>query len=248
VKRAFNLLREALPYRRQAFNDGFQALGYTLVKRLDDPKPGDVVLTWNRYGGFDEIAQHAERRGATVLVAENNPLGDMLPGIWYALARSHIALCGGLWSNRGPERWDSWGIDLHPWRDSGETVVFGQRGIGRPGIACPAAWIDRAQQMTSGRIRPHPAGGPAKPLRDDLARAGCVVTWASAAAVQALVFGVPVLYGHPDFTMRQACAPLGDYPALRRDDAERLAAMRHLAWGIAGLDEITSGEALHRLL
>lgn len=248
MKRALNLLREALPYRRQAFDDGFKALGYTLVKRLDDPRPGDCVLVWNRYAGFDEIAQHASRHGAAVLVAENSPLGELLPGIWYALARNDIALCGGQWQDRGPERWDSWGIGLEPWRDGGETVIFGQRGIGRPGIACPAGWAERMQERTRGRIRAHPGGAPAKPLRADLERAGAAVSWNSAAAVQALVYGVPVFYGCAEFAMRDACAPVSTWPAPIKSDELRLAAFRRLAWGISRLDEITSGQALERLL
>jgi hypothetical protein len=246
--RALNLLREALPYRRQAFDGGFRALGYTLVKRLDDPRPGDVVLTWNRYGGFDETATHAERKGATVLVAENSPIGDLLPGTWYALARSNIALCGGSWAHRGPDRWASWGITLEPWRTSGDTVIMGQRGIGRNGIASPSGWAERMQARIGGRIRAHPGTGPARPLRDDLACAGAVVAWCSAAAVQALAMGVPVVYGHADFALRDACTSIDQWPLLRTDDAARLAAFERLAWGIASLDEISSGTALERLL
>lgn len=246
MPRALNLLRASLHYRRDAFSDGLRAAGFELVDSLSKPGPGDVLLIWNRYGGAAEQAWHFERNGAAVLVAENSPLGDMLLGRHYSLARSHVAMTGGAIPDGGPARWDSMGVSLAPWRTGGaETVILGQRSIGHPDVASPRGWAETVQRKIGGQIRQHPGTGPAVPLADDLRNAGAVVTWSSAAAVQALALGVPVWHAHPAFIGAAAARPLAEWGKdARRDDAARLAAFRRLAWAIWTLDEIRAGEAI----
>ena len=247
MPRALNLLRASLHYRRDAFSDGLRAAGFEVVDSLHKPGPGDLVLTWNRYGGSAEQAWHFERNGAGVLVAENSPFGDMLPGRHYSLARSHVAMTGGAIPEGGPERWASMGVPLAPWRTVGtEAVILGQRSIGHPDVASPRGWAEVVQRRTGGRIRQHPGTGPAVPLDEDLRNAAAVVTWSSAAAVQALALGVPVWHAHPRFFGAMASQPLtawGRVEALR-DDALRLDVFRRLAWGVWSLDEIRAGEAI----
>lgn len=48
MRRALALLKPTPHYRREAFEAGFKALGFTLVKRLDDPGPGDA-LCWGQF-------------------------------------------------------------------------------------------------------------------------------------------------------------------------------------------------------
>lgn len=242
MHRALNLLRSSPHYRRESFDAGLAAAGYRLVPDLRDPRERDLLLIWNRYSGSDEVAAAFERAGATVLVVENCPLGNDLHGGSYSLARGQIALTGGRIEAGPADRWDSWGIRPQPWRVAGETVILGQRGIGNPSTRSPDRWAERAQKRYGGRIRPHPGTGPATPLADDLARAGEVITWSSAAALQALLLGIPVRYEHPAFVGGPACARPGE--ELRRDDAARLDVFRRLAWAIWTLEEIRSGEAL----
>jgi len=88
----------------------------------------------------------------------------------------------------------------------------------------------------------HPGTGPAVPLEADLASASCAVTWSSAAAIQALLLGVPVWHEHPAFIGAAASRHIDDWgKEPRRDDASRLAVMQRLAWGVWTLDEITAG-------
>ena len=265
--RALNLLRTSPHYRREAFDKGLRAIGFETVDRLDKPKPGDVLVCWNRYDGSGEVADNFERRGATVLVAENCPLGNSwrdgaalatenLPlgnsrrdGVWYSLARRHVALTGGDINDGGASRWDSWGVELAPFRDGNETVILAQRGFGHPNVRSPDHWAEGVHRKIGGRIRQHPGTGPAKPLADDLRKARGVVTWSSAAAVQALTMGLPVWYAHPKFVCAEASRPLAEFPGdPRRDDAARLKCFRRLAWAMWSLAEIESGEAIEHTL
>jgi hypothetical protein len=249
MRRALNLLRQSPHYRRACFSEGLQAAGFQVVEALRDPRPGDVLLGWNRYGGVSEQADHFERRGAAVLVVENCPLGNDLHGGSYSVARRHVALTGGGINEGGPERWDAWSINRHPWRTGGrEVVVLGQRGIGHPDVRSPEGWAEQAARKTGGRVRVHPGTGPAVPLADDLKHASAVITWSSAAALQALLLGVPVWNAHPEFIGAPACRPLAEWGAeAKRDDAARLAVFRRLAWAIWTLDEIRTGAAIAHL-
>lgn len=247
---AWNMLRPQLSYRRESFSRGLQAAGYKVIYRIAKPEPSDVLLIWNRYGGFDDQARHFERAGARVLVAENAYLD--LPGKWFAVSLSHHN-GPGQWPDGGPERWDLWGIELQPWRDVDEDVgplILAQRGIGEPGLASPVGWAEATRKKIGGRIRAHPGNGtPRVPLEQDLARASAVVTWGSSAALRALIYGVPVWYAMPGWIGAGAAKPLSEWGSEpRRDDAARLAMFRRLAWAIASIDEVQSGEAFTRLL
>jgi hypothetical protein len=254
LKRALSLLRSALHYRKAAFAKGLQAAGYKVVDRLPDPGPGDVVVIWNRYQGYDEQARHFERNGGRVVVVENGYLGkDWLGAQWFAMALGHHA-GAGQWPEGGPERWDALGVDLRPWRhvngSVAETLILGQRGIGEPGIASPVGWAEKTRKLVGGRIRPHPdTDARAVPLEQDLALAGSVVTWASGAALRALVEGVPVWYEMPQWIGAGAAKPLAEFGSEpKRSDAARLACFRRLIWAQWRLSEVESGEAFTRLL
>ncbi len=248
MRRALNLLRPALHYRRDSFTQGLQAAGFSVVTSLSDPRPGDLLLIWNRYGSGDAMARLFDAVGATVLVAENCPLGNSWrPGAWCSLARDNPATVGGNFEDDGPERWDGWGQVLAGWcGDDGELIALGQRSIGHEGIASPSQWAERAARHHGARVRPHPGTDTsAVPLEDDLAKARGVLTWASSAALRALALGVPVWYEHPAFVGAQACARIGESTV--RDDAARLAMFRRLAWAMWEMEEVRSGEAIRRL-
>lgn len=250
MRRALNLLRPSLHYRKSSFDDGLSAAGFKLVERLPDPKPGDVLLCWNRYAGNHELAQQFERAGASVLVAENGLLGKgWRGGEWFALALGHHSGAGE-WKPAGSERWDGWAVELAPWRTGGaETVILGQRGIGERGIRSPDHWAESVRGRIGGRVRAHPGTSQAKPLAADLADARQVVTWHSGAALQALTMGVPVWYAFPQWIGAGAARPLSEWPGEpKRDDAARLAMFRRLAWAMWNLDEVRTGEPIRRLL
>lgn len=261
MKRALNLFRESLHYRKDAFNAGLQANGYQVVLALRDPGPDDLILVWNRYGRFDEEAKRFEAAGATVLVAENGYLGKGWQcGDWYSLARGHH-LGAGIWPHYtgtpDPSRWAAIGDECAPWRDPGpyraDILVLGQRGIGERHLASPLEWAERAAaRLPSARIRPHPGTGtPRVALVDDLKTVGAVATWASGAALHALLLGTPVWFNMPHWIGAPAATPLGQWKPgslPQRDDAARLAMFQRLAWAMWSLEEIRRGEAIAKVL
>lgn len=249
--RALCQLPDGPNYRKDAFLSGLAAAGLKVVRELNNPVPGDVVLLWNRGGWRDNDARRFEAAGATVLVAENGYLGKIWRDQkWFALARGHHA-GAGTWPDGGPQRWDGWGVGMEPWRDGGtDVVVLEQRGIGEPGIASPDAWAEKVQRRIGGRIRRHPGASiPAVSLRDDLASARCVVTWHSGAALQALLFGVPVFYDFPQWIGAGAARPLAEFMhGPRCDDAARLAMFQRLAWAQWTDEEVRNGDPFKHLL
>lgn len=246
--RALNALADGPNYRREDFTAGLQAVGFEVVASLPQPKRGDALLVWNRHGAKDALAQHFEAAGARVLVAENGYLGKVWQGKkWFALALGHHSGAGE-WPDGGPARWDSWGVEFAPWREGREVVILGQRGIGEPGVASPPAWADHVQACIGGRIRQHPgASVPAVSLADDLRDARCVVTWNSAAALHALLMGVPVFYGFDRWIGASAARPLSEF-SFWAPHGDRLGTFRRLAWAMWTADEVRTGEAFEHLL
>ena len=225
---------------------GLEAAGYKIGGSPPQrPEPDDVLVIWNRYGTNHEVANRFERCGAGVLVVENGYLGrEWLGDHWYSISLGrHNG--GGIWPRGGSERWDSLGVDLKPWQRGENVVVLLQRGIGVAPVAQPADWerTVREKLRTDRRIiwRGHP--GEKKPhetLYLDLEDAHCVVTWASGAALKALVRGVPVFYGFHDWIGRDAASLFtGDISEPFYGD--RLGMFRKLAWAQWSLQEITAG-------
>lgn len=192
-----------------------------------------MLVTWNRIYEGDEVARIFEARGMPVIVTENATWGNEFAGRhWYTLARNYHNVAGRF-PVGGPERWDSLGVELEPWLTSGETVVLPSRGFGPACYRMPSNW----PQQQQGRIRAHPGRFGGKPLREDLAQCGRVVTWGSAAAVQALIWGIRV-----ESHQRQWIAEQDN------TDAGRLEMLRRLAWAQFTLEEIASGEPFARLI
>lgn len=242
MKTAWLALREGVHYRREAFQAGLESLGYRVREGAScSPSPGDVLVTWNRYGFKDQAAKAFEAAGCPVLVAENGYLGNEFAGSrWYALSRTHHN-GAGTWPVGEAGRWDCLGVDLAPWRDpSGEIVVLPQRGIGPEGVAMPRDWLARTQERLKGmryRVRMHPGTRDCVTLEEDLRAASAVVTWGSGAALKALIWGIRVRSDMPNWIGQQ-----------NNTDAGRLAMFRRLAWAMWRLEEIADGSAFRRLL
>ncbi len=246
--RALCKLSDSPHYRRDAFLCGLRAAGYRIEQYIGDPSPDDVLVIWNRGRRDADDAARFESAGAKVLVCENGYLGkDWLGRTWYSISIGHHA-GAGIWPDGGPERWDSLGVELAPWRDGRETIILGQRGIGEIGIRSPDAWAETAQARIGGRIRAHPGKFDDSPIEHDLKNAGCVATWASGGALKALAFGVPVFYAMPKWIGATACRPIAEFGGEPlRDDAARLKMFRRLAWAQWQLNEIESGECFEKL-
>lgn len=238
LKRAWLNLRHQQSERAAQFSAGLKRLGYSVEMGLTfDPRDGDLLVSWNRIGDGDRAARIFEARGGAVLVAENSSWGNGLLGRkWLTLARS-FHNTAAMFPNFGPERWDGLGVELQPWRSGGETILLPQRGIGPPETAMPRGWLEGAQKRFSGRVRRHPGKSPAKPLADDLACCGQVVTWGSGAAAQALMWGIRVFSDMPSWIADQD-----------NTDAGRLDMFRRLAWAQVEGHEIEDSSAIARLL
>lgn len=230
-------LRFTVPERRAVFTAGLERLGYEVVNGLTrSPAKGDLLVTWNRIHEADEVARIFESRHLPVIVTENATWGNDFAGRrWYTLARNYHNVAG-MFPIGGPERWDSLGVELEPFRTGeGETVILASRGIGPAAYRMPPGWAQRQP----GRLRPHPGRNAAQavPLRQDLANCGKVITWGSAAAMQALMWGIPVKSFQPNWIGEQD-----------NSEADRLRMFRELAHAQWTLDEIASGEPFARLL
>lgn len=255
--RAHLLIRREPHYRRDAFEAGLTRAGYIVSgEPRGTPQPEDILVLWNRYGRYHEQALKFERAGARVVVAENGAFGREWGGqAWYSLTLKN-PLAGGQWPDGGPKRWDSFGVNLCEWRNPGsEVIILAQRGIGPPGVAQPTGWERRVHERILGsskqpvRIRAHPGERPCIPLEKDLENACCVVTWASGAAFKALLWGVPVVYGYPEWIGREAATPLAlMHESLNRSQTARLALMRRLSWATWRIPELEKGLPFRHLL
>lgn len=230
--RAYLNLRYTNDLRARIFKTGLESLGYQVLHGIPGKfDAGDLFVTWNRISFADHAARNCTAAGGKVLVVENASWGNEFAGdTWYHMARDYHNQSG-----RFPigslERWDSLGVTPAPWRTEGETVVLLQRGIGV--LGCPSGW----DNFLIGRRRSHPGRNKCKPLEQDLANAGKVITWGSGAAVKALLWGIPVESKMPQWIGEQD-----------NTDAGRLAMFQRLAWAQWRLSEIESGFAFRWLL
>ncbi len=238
---AYLLLKPEPCYRSEAFATGLRAIGMKVIHGAPRTlKPDDAVVCWNRGDAYRPMCKAA---GATLLVAENGYLNREWRGsYWYALSRDYHNGAGS-WNPGGPERWESWGIPINPWRTGGEYVlILESRGIGDSGIAAPRGWSQRMfAKLSHGPdpvlYRTHPGTDKTTEhpsLYDNLAAAKKVVTWGSAAALKALLYGVPV-----ENYFSQWIGTCG---------TDRQFTFERLAWAMWSIEELSSGEPFSRLL
>jgi hypothetical protein len=257
--RAVSMIRPEPHYRADAAIAGLEAAGFKVLADLKSPQPGDVLLTWNRYGPSDIEARRFENAGATVIVMENGLIGageDSYRKVHDANGEGLYVLAlayhngPGPWAIGAPGRWREQGIEVQPWRTDGEEIlVLPARGIGPVEVAQPRHWMEttvrRLGKLTKRRIRvrAHPGNGPTQlPLAKDLANAWAVVTWGSGAAVKAIAAGVPAFYQLLGWVGAPASLALGA-PIERpfRDDAARERMLDRLAWMQWSIPEIETG-------
>ena len=130
--KAVCMVREAPHYRRDAILKGLKEAGLEIVPKLDRPKPGDLVVVWNRYGNYETEALRFEAAGAAVIVMENGYLGhreDEFRKLFstngeqlYAMALDHHN-GAGRWYVGERGRWREQGIEVKPWRETGEHIL-----------------------------------------------------------------------------------------------------------------------------
>lgn len=255
--RAWLKIRDLPAYRRDAFEAGLRASGWSVHASRSQPfvpeSRDDLLVVWNRMKFFEPQCEKWEAEGGTVLVAENGyiqpenltdetrryalSVGDHNGAGWVPFLGSARAVGQGLWSV--PRVLAN--------IDKPNILVLGQRGIGSTLMASPARWAEKTvREIKSGggptlayssvKIRQHPGLVDTCPtLREDLVGIDLVLTWASGAAVQALAWGYPVLYYAP-FWVAQAAT--GFYP----EPDKIQAAMNNVANGQWSVAEIADGK------
>ena len=246
------------PYNGHRFAAGLRRLGYkTPERRARILDASDVAVFWNRHECHEKIIAEYERVGAPVLIVENGYFGRTWLGRnWHALALGqHNGL--GTWPQGDDARWDSLSVEIKPWKTDGrEIVILAQRGIGSVRARQPAGWVkataDRIEKSAKRavRIREHPGpqnAAPKRTLEQDLANAWCAVTWGSSAAIKAIALGIPVFHALPQWIGSPAARPL-EQDIEDRFLGDPLPMFRRLAWAMAPIEEIESGEALKGLL
>lgn len=254
---ALNLIRKDPHYRRDAFDRGLAASGYTVVDHGRPTSKRDLLVIWNKYGSNESMASIWEREGGTVLVCENGYIGADSQGRQYYAISAH-GHNGSGWFNEGPPgRFDKLGIDVAPWRTDGEHVVIrGQRGIGPKETASPPNWhfeaSIRLKRLTKRRVvvMEHPGNHAPKPTGEEQLRgAWACVIWSSAMGVRALVMGIPVFYESPYWICEAAGRrdmAMIDQPLC--DDELRRAALERMAWAQWSVEEIEMGLPFLRFL
>jgi hypothetical protein len=255
---AYCHIRDQPVYRRDAFVRGLQAQGYEVRGPSQNMDDGEVLVIWNRYLHWHDMACKFEARGGVVLVAENGYMGnDRRDRKVYAIAREgHNG--SGTWPQGDGARWAALGLQLAPWRTAGpmaHVLVCPNRSFGRPDTVMHPMWgeatAQRLRTLTQRpvRLRPHPGNDPPKiPFAKDLEHAWAVVIWSSSVGCDALLAGVPVFACAP-YWVAMGASSGSDLKAIDNPTLpDRLPAMQKLAWAQWHLKEIESGEAFQHLL
>ena len=237
-------------YRRDAFEEGLRRHGFDIVSRpVPNPCPGDVLCTWNRYLRDEADCQRYEKAGGVVLVTENAWLGpEEKDEHLFAICRGHHN-GAGTWHVGVSPRY-LWPVA--PWREDGEHIlVLPQRGMGERGIRQERDWLPGVLHRLSRathrpiRVHHHPGQRPHPPI--DFGNAWACVTWASGAAIKAIVAGIPVFHEFPQWigapASRLGLGYLED-PFL----GDRGPMLHRLSWATWGSEDIAKGEPFECLL
>lgn len=245
-------LIEGVHYRREAFAEGFSRLGFSVTfNSRHVPRRDDVLVLWNRYKRDEMRAREYESSGAQVLITENAWLGpEEKDRHWFALSVGHHN-GAGMWRVGDDQRWADMEIPLSPWREKGKHIlVLPQRGMGEIGVAQPLGWLSRTlEKLALATERPilvryHPGIRPHAQI--DFSGTWCVVTWASGAALKAIIAGIPCFYELPHWV--GAMAAVRGLDIERPFVGDRLPMLRQLAWAMWRADEIATGDPLAWLL
>lgn len=188
-------------HKKQIIQDGCYNAGYSVVSYNQSPSPDDILVTWNRRPKDSALISKYESCGARIVVVENGYIGKDDSGhkLLSLALTNHLGL--GKWYIGEERRWVSHNIHIAPWKSTGKHIVLlAQRGIGN---SKDQRWYnDLAEKLRAKTdrkiiVRPHPGAIKAKhnsSLYSDIDDAHCVITWSSAAGLNAMAYGIPCFH------------------------------------------------------
>lgn len=181
----------------------------------------------------------------------DNSFFDVTRGQRFRVARNRVQIAARELTSDG-RRFDALGLEIKPWRpraDGWWLVIEQSASFMRTVAQRPMWWHDTISGLKragghSIKVRPWSPDKPAlmASLADDLSLAWAVVTHTSAAAVQAVLAGVPAYVDDMHALAGMVCA---NGPEWYYDERRRFLSV--LADHEFTLDEIRSGAAWHRL-
>jgi hypothetical protein len=191
----------ALPHRQHQV-DAMTALWEGLTRHnitvASEPEDADFTVWWN-----DLAPPSVLNRPRLFLEAGyiNGSSGDYVPDRlrfisagWNAMHNDAKVL-----PDAPDDRWNALGIEMKPWRVAepvDSALLLGQVNGDRsaPG---PDTWdtiiVRASERWNNVRVRKHPLVGKEPRLSEQLAEFDVAVTWASTAAVECVVEGVPTV-------------------------------------------------------
>lgn len=146
-------------------------------------------------------------------------------------------------------RWKALGLAVRPWQHGGAHIVVCRQSGEFLALQGAPGWLGRTlaalEARTDRPIRVREKGDP-RPLAADLAGAWALVTHSSAAAVEALLAGVPVFCDGPCVARTMGADDLDRIEHPRRPEGREIwaAALAGLQWTA---EELADGTAWRRL-
>lgn len=206
--------------------------------------------------GIDSSNEHLWRECRADLGREfyycDNSFFDKTRQTYFRVAKNRLQHPGTGISDG--HRFRALGIEIKPWRASGDTVLvcpqsdhFMRCVVGYPGEWLPGV-VAAAAEFSGKPVKVREWGRDkaklARSLAADLESAAALVTWSSAAAVTAVLAGVPICVG-ADSAAGPMAGPLQDLNNLPRPERENWAGvLADAQWTIAEMADGTAWKVL----
>lgn len=227
------------------------AIGTRLAYAEDEPEVlQDVPVVWGVLRDSDRIIAQAKDQSLYFFYIDHAYF-DRGHGRSYRITRNGYE--AGAIRHCPNDRVDDLGIEIRPWRKSGnEVIVCPPTDYFMQAHGCPdwlATTLATLKSVTDRPIivRKKPKGGEAAvPLRTALETAHALVTHSSNVAIEAVCLGTPVFVAPTS-----AAAPVGRTDLAQLEDPvcpERDAWLAHLAYSQYSFEEIEDGRAWKMLL
>jgi len=191
----------------------------------------------------------------------DNSYFDRTRGTHYRVSKNSLQFQGPNYESNG-KRWEALGYELKPWRDpeQGHIVVCPQSQTflrytvaGRNWATIARMWLPDTLDMLKKawlkreiRVREWAADKQTATLQEDLKGAGLLVTHSSAAAIEAVIEGVQVLFSSKSPSALATMAMASDNASDQR--LKYLRALADNQWTLEAIDWNTGKSAFHFIL